>query len=309
MTTVVGDVGKSNIRLAVLAEGAVSRSVEFASPAALGEDSESLYRSIAAAFAQLDITGDALEVGLGVAGFARSATSGDLLAAAIADVAVVNRLVIASDVVVAHLGAFGGDEGTVLIVGTGAAALGVEADETPVLRDGDGPRFGDDGSGGWMGAQAVRAVLQGVEGRGPATSLVDLLALRSGLDTHAMVRQGNAVDNPARWSGRFAPDVLSAWEEGDTVATGIVDTAVAALTNTVLSARRRSKAVALTGGVVGHPRFAAELSRSLAAAVPELIISIPETAPLLGARLLLELERTTVGGALQSLTSTHGRLG
>ncbi|MFC6356262.1 N-acetylglucosamine kinase [Luethyella okanaganae] len=306
ISTVVGDIGKSKIRLAVLSDGALSRTVEIESPVALGQPANSpiLFGVVADALSQLRLEAP-IDLGLGLAGMATTTASGASLVEAIRGVVNVNRIVIASDVVVAHLGAFAGDEGTVLIAGTGAAALNVEADSVPVLRDGHGPYFGDDGSGGWLGARAVRAVVKAAEGRGPATSLTKLLRVRTSLDPQTMVRRGNAADNPARWSGQFAPDVLRAWTTGDQVATGIVRDAVTALTTTVLSARRQSQAIALTGGLLRCEPFAQDLIRSITSATPEAIVTVTEGRWMQGANVLLELERTRIAGSLQSLTEIH----
>lgn len=311
MISVAGDVGKSNIRLAVFADGIPHRSVELPSPAALGQESgaDALFAAIAEAIGRLETGGEPVELGIGVAGVARSAVSVDALAAAIGHVALIERLVLASDVVVAHLSAFDGGEGTVLVVGTGSAALNLEVGHPPLLRDGDGPRFGDDGSGGWMGACAVRAVVHAVEDRGPRTSLQESLAERSGLDAHAMIREGNEAENPARWAGRFAPDVLAAWEAGDFVASGIVSEAISALAATVLAARRKSAEVRLTGGVTRHPAFSAALAATLSSAAPELTIAASEATVIAGARRLLDLKGAAVADSLRSLVTTHRHAG
>ncbi|MFI0942449.1 N-acetylglucosamine kinase [Streptomyces sp. NPDC021020] len=63
-------------------------------------------------------------------------------------------------------------DGLVLIAGTGAIAARVTAGERALVADGHGWLLGDEGSGFWLGSQAVRAALAALDGRGPATSLV-----------------------------------------------------------------------------------------------------------------------------------------
>ncbi|WP_031520998.1 BadF/BadG/BcrA/BcrD ATPase family protein [Streptomyces sp. NRRL F-5123] len=72
-------------------------------------------------------------------------------------------------------------DGLVLIAGTGAVAARVTAGQRALVADGHGWLLGDEGSGFWLGAQAVRATLAALDGRGPATSLVPAVLAHYGV--------------------------------------------------------------------------------------------------------------------------------
>ncbi|MGW6499435.1 BadF/BadG/BcrA/BcrD ATPase family protein [Nonomuraea angiospora] len=80
------------------------------------------------------------------------------------------RVLITTDVVTSHAGAFAGGEGVVLAAGTGAIALGVGDGIRQV--DGWGYLYGDAGSGFWIGRRGLDAAFRGFDGRaepGPLT--------------------------------------------------------------------------------------------------------------------------------------------
>lgn len=131
---------------------------------------------------------------------------------------------VTDDLVVAFTAGSDAGDGLVLIAGTGAVAGAVSA--TSVLRraDGYGWMVGDEGSAVWLGFAALRAALAAHDGRGPATILVD--ALRDALKI-GYVEFGQAVvaavhARPPAAAGRLAPTVITAAEDGDEVAGGLV---------------------------------------------------------------------------------------
>lgn len=67
-------------------------------------------------------------------------------------------------------------DGLVLIAGTGAIAARLTGRRRSRVVDGHGWLLGDEGSGYWLGAHAVRAALEALDGRGPWTSLVTAVA-------------------------------------------------------------------------------------------------------------------------------------
>ena len=69
------------------------------------------------------------------------------------------ELVLTSDSVASHAGAFAGGPGAVVAIGTGAVAVGL-GPRGLVLVDGIGFWLGDDGSGCWIGRLALRHVLE-----------------------------------------------------------------------------------------------------------------------------------------------------
>lgn len=66
--------------------------------------------------------------------------------------------------------------GVVMVAGTGASAARIAARRQTATIDGHGWLLGDEGSGFWIARQALRAALRSLDGRAPATALVELLA-------------------------------------------------------------------------------------------------------------------------------------
>lgn len=103
------------------------------------------------------------------------------------------RLLIETDALIAYIGAIGVAPGVVLIAGTGSIAAGRRADGTMIRAGGWGPQFSDEGSGFWIGREAVRAAL-GTSDAGEEDRFAELIAQHLGL---ASIR-----------------DVIAAWNSG-----------------------------------------------------------------------------------------------
>ncbi|KQQ68628.1 hypothetical protein ASF63_01085 [Microbacterium sp. Leaf320] len=172
---------------------------------------------------------------------------------------------VTSDVVSAHAGALDGDAGVLLIAGTGAAALGIDAGSATLV-DGWGPELGDFGSGSWLGREALRAVLRASVGVGPSTDLTDAVAMPIGAPSaiHSWLAQD---DGPLpRRLAALAPLVLDAAESGDGVATEITAEAIRLLTASAVAASSRTDPVALHGGLTEHVWFRTGIEDALRAA-------------------------------------------
>ncbi|WP_136055278.1 BadF/BadG/BcrA/BcrD ATPase family protein [Microbacterium sp. K24] len=169
--------------------------------------------------------------------------------------------VVTSDVVTAHIGALGGREGVLLIAGTGAAALGVDADGARLI-DGWGPELGDFGSGSWLGREALRAVMRVSEGLTADTALTEVLTgpVGTAADIGGWLAQDGSL--PRRLA-TLAPFVLDAAETGDPTAAAIAAEAVRLLTATAVGASTRTSEVALHGGLTDHAWFRTALEASL----------------------------------------------
>lgn len=168
---------------------------------------------------------------------------------------------VASDVVTAHAGALAGAPGVLLIAGTGAAALGIDADGARLV-DGWGPEIGDLGSGSWLGREVLRAVLRAADGLGPSTALVGAIAPLVGAasDVPAWLAQSGPL--PRRLA-TLAPLVLDAAAEGDPVSQEIVDDGIRLLTASAVAASAVTADVVLHGGLTAHPWFREALTSSL----------------------------------------------
>jgi len=96
-------------------------------------------------------------------------------------------LLLDTDSFTALVGAHGGRHGVVLIAGTGSVAEAWRADGTRSIAGGWGFPVGDEGSGAWLGLQAVRLAQQALDGRGPRTAFTDAVCAATGQDADAML--------------------------------------------------------------------------------------------------------------------------
>jgi len=181
------------------------------------------------------------------------------------------RVVLASDAVTAHLGAFGGAEGVVVVVGTGSAILGAGPLGTALV-DGIGHELGDRGSGYWIGRACVRRAIALAEG-GEDDPLVAAV----------IERWGPLELLPARWRQEppgvrevagFAVVSAALAEEGSVAAREIWASAGARLASSASAALRRTGAsrVALAGGLA---RAGELLAAPLRAALPPAVRLVP----------------------------------
>ncbi|MGH2698683.1 MAG: N-acetylglucosamine kinase [Actinomycetota bacterium] len=126
--------------------------------------------------------------------------------------------------------------GAILVAGTGAMAVAYDAAGESRRAGGHGYLLGDEGSGYWIGVRAVRAALRAVDGRGPATALVDLV-LRffrvESLDDVVSGTYSASVDRSTL--AALAPEVVSL---DDDVARAIANQAVDELMTALIAVRR-----------------------------------------------------------------------
>ena len=102
-----------------------------------------------------------LAIGLGLAG----ANGREQAAAFLAAQPGLALIALDNDGISNLLGAHGGGAGAVLAVGTGAVGMSLQADGRRQLVGGWGFRWGDEGSGSWLGLQAMALAQQALDGR------------------------------------------------------------------------------------------------------------------------------------------------
>src|SRR5918994_242731 len=86
-----------------------------------------------------------------------------------------SHTLVVNDALVALVAGAGDDPGVVLIAGTGSIAYGVNTDGYAARSGGWGFVLGDEGSGYWIGRQALTAVVRAADGRGAKTRLTELV--------------------------------------------------------------------------------------------------------------------------------------
>ena len=94
-------------------------------------------------------------------------------------------IIVESDAFIASIGALGVDPGILLIAGTGSIVIGRTKEGSMFRVGGWGPHFGDEGSGFWIGREAVRAALRSVDSQSSkefAQTIAGNLGLKSAAD-------------------------------------------------------------------------------------------------------------------------------
>jgi len=163
----------------------------------------------------------------------------------------------------ACVGAHHGEDGGVIIAGTGSIGEAIVRGERHRV-GGWGFPVSDEGSGAWLGLEAARRTLWSLDGRAARSPLLDDVAARFDRDPHAITRW--ASDAAPADFGTFAPLVFRHAEAGDAVARDLVAASarhVERIAEALLFAG--AKKVALMGGLAAplKPWLSADLQRSL----------------------------------------------
>jgi glucosamine kinase len=125
------------------------------------------------------------------------------------------RALVTTDAHAACVGAHGGRDGGVVIVGTGTVGWGMRG-ERHYRVGGWGFPISDEGGGAWLGCEVIRRTLWAHDGRIPWTSLLKAVSAEFKADPHAIVRWMSAA--APRDYGIFAPFVVEHASRNDTVA-------------------------------------------------------------------------------------------
>ncbi|NLR99923.1 N-acetylglucosamine kinase [Rhizobium sp. P38BS-XIX] len=103
------------------------------------------------------------------------------------------RTSVLNDVDAAHRGALAGQQGILLLSGTGSMAWARNAKGEPARTGGWGDVIGDEGSSYWIGRQALSLLSQGLDGRGPPT------ALSKAVFDHLQLDMSEAMEGLCDW--------------------------------------------------------------------------------------------------------------
>ena len=193
--------------------------------------------------------------------------------------------------------------GIVIIAGTGSIVYGRNAAGEAARAGGWGHMVGDEGSGYWIGREAVTAVMRAADGRGPATRLVDEILAHFGVaDVSRLPRIVYARDVPRVNVAALGPIVHRVAREGDAVAVRILERAAEELVIAAQSvtSRLEMRGDAFTFYLAGGafevvPSLVDELSRRLIEVAPRSQVQPLSEQPATGAVWLALAE--TRGGA------------
>jgi N-acetylglucosamine kinase-like BadF-type ATPase len=201
-------------------------------------------------------------------------------------------VIISGDEQIALDAAFRGGAGVLVIAGTGSNVTGRCADGSTVGAGGWGPVLGDEGSGTWIGLEAIRACLRARD-RGVETCLLRQIQEAWQLDDLAsLVAKANMRERPD--FALLTAVVADCAESGDALAQGVLDHAgeeLATQVSLVISKMRAAgcaaedaSRVSFTGSVLGRiPRVLRAMDERLRAAWPEIIVNANPVQPLEGA--------------------------
>jgi N-acetylglucosamine kinase-like BadF-type ATPase len=202
-----------------------------------------------------------------------------------------SRVVVVSDALIALEAGAGESPGIVVISGTGSIAYGRNAGLEAARSGGWGHIIGDEGSGYWIGRQALSAVVRAVDGRGPVTRLTgDILAHFGIEDISGLPRIVYDLDLPRMSVAALGPVVQHASGLGDPVATDILERAAVELTLAARSVAARLDmendvfVFVLAGGVFRVvPSLVDAITRRLVAVAPRSRVQLLDGEPASGA--------------------------
>jgi len=153
-----------------------------------------------------------------------------------------------NDVDAAHLGAFAGGAGILILSGTGSMAWARDAAGRSHRVGGWGDTIGDEGSSHWIGRRVLSRVSQSLDGRAEPSAMVDALFAQLGFDRNDPVNGLEGwvarLRHPRSEISALAPVATRAAEAGDAGARTIIEEAAAEL------ARHFTAIARLTGGAM-----------------------------------------------------------
>lgn len=187
-----------------------------------------------------------------------------------------------------------GRPGIVLIAGTGSSCFGMNAAGAAWRAGGWGHLIADEGSGYWLGVEALKAAVRSYDGRGRHTMLQQQIQGRLGLAHMNDVMHRLYVGGLSRSElAALAPLVIAAAGCGDAAAQALIARGAEELAEAVLAvARHLGMAgapceLALVGGLFRAGDAVVEpLRRAVASRLRACRVIFPELPPVLGACLL-----------------------
>jgi len=202
-----------------------------------------------------------------------------------------SRIVVVNDALIALVAGAGNEPGIVIIAGTGSIVYGRNARFEAARAGGWGHIIGDEGSGYWIGREALAAIMRAADGRGPETRLTeDVLAHFNINDVSRLPRIVYDRELPRMSVAALGPIVQQARELGDAVALNILERAADELVLAARSVATRLEmrgdefSFVLAGGVFRVvPWLAYEVTRRLVEVAPRSQVRLLEQEPAAGA--------------------------
>jgi N-acetylglucosamine kinase-like BadF-type ATPase len=202
-----------------------------------------------------------------------------------------SRVLVVNDALIALTAGARDAPAIVIISGTGSIVYGRNAVGEAARAGGWGHMIGDEGSGYWIGREALSAVMRAFDGRGPETHLTAAILEHLNLnDESRLPRIVYDRETPRMTVAAMGPIVQRAATEGDAVARRILERAADELVLGAHSVASRLEmrgdefTFFLAGGAFRVvPWLAGELSRRLVEVAPRCEVDILNEEPAVGA--------------------------
>jgi N-acetylglucosamine kinase-like BadF-type ATPase len=201
------------------------------------------------------------------------------------------KTLVVNDALIALVAGAGDAPGVAIVTGTGSIVYGRNSGDRAARAGGWGHILGDEGSGFWIGREALVSVVRGADGRGPATLLTPRVFAHFGIRSISDLVQLLYDRDPALGIvAALGQVVQGARDDGDEVASLILtraaDELILAATSVVerLAMTLESFPFVLAGGIFsGVPWLLADLERRLPALAPRASVKRLQTDPAVGA--------------------------
>ncbi|MCX5477734.1 N-acetylglucosamine kinase [Kaistia geumhonensis] len=176
---------------------------------------------------------------------------------------------VVNDVEAAHIGAFAGGPGVLILSGTGSMAWARDAAGHSLRVGGFGEAIGDEGSAHWIGIEAIARASRAMDGRIDAPDFLAAFLAHLGLDPASpqdgLIAWRASVEHARSEIAALARLVDTLAASGEPTALSIIDAAAEHLAAHVAAARRRIGDPALPWSTAGGT-FASRLLRERTAA-------------------------------------------
>jgi N-acetylglucosamine kinase-like BadF-type ATPase len=227
---------------------------------------------------------------LGIAGVDRE-DEAQIVRAIMRRIGYKSRVVVVNDALIALVAGARDEPGILINAGTGSIVYGRNAAGQAARAGGWGHMIGDEGSGYWIGREALAAVMRAADGRGPDTALAaEVLAYFNVADVSRLPRIVYDREMPRMSVAALGPIVQTVAADGDAVAVRILERAADELglgarsVTTRLEMRGDAFTFYLSGGVFRVvPWLADELPRRLVEVAPRSQVQILQQEPAAGA--------------------------
>jgi len=169
------------------------------------------------------------------------------------------QLRLVSDGEAAVLGAFAGQPGAIVSVGTGSVGVVRSAEGRSTVVGGWGWLLGDEAGGAWLGCKAMRLAQHASDGREPTGALAQAVSQACGATRHALL-DWCATSGQAEFAA-LAPLVF-AHEAADPAAAALLQRAVQAVEHIIVTLDPTGRLPLVIAGSIGlrlMPRLRAEL--------------------------------------------------